>query len=254
MPDHARHHRRRADHGGRPTGAFWLVGLVVLTFLAASSAPTPLYVVLPERMGVLGTHPHHRLRQLRARAAGRRCYGRRHLRLPRPAARCCWPRWPSRPQHGRCSCSPTTCRCWWPPGSCRASRPGPTLGVASAALVDLQPAGTQLAGVVNGAGSTGGLALGALGVGAAGAAVPGSTHLVFVVLLVALVVLAVPVWRLPETVRRRPGALGRCGRGSPYRDRRGRRSRRSRRSWWRPGRWARCTSRSARRSPPASSA
>ena len=32
-------------------GAFWLVGLVVLTFLAAASAPTPLYVVLQREWG-----------------------------------------------------------------------------------------------------------------------------------------------------------------------------------------------------------
>ena len=41
------------DPTATPTrrGAFWLVGLVVVTFLAAASAPTPLYVVLQREWG-----------------------------------------------------------------------------------------------------------------------------------------------------------------------------------------------------------
>ena len=84
---------------------------------------------------------------------------------------------------------------------------GAATGVASAALVDLQPAGTQLGGVVNGAAATGGLALGALASGLLVQYAAHATTLVFVVLLAAFVLLAVPLYFLPETVSRRPGAL-----------------------------------------------
>lgn len=187
-------------------GAFWLVGLVVLTFLAAASAPTPLYVVLQREWGfsaltlttVFASYALALLVALLTVGGISDFLGRRPVLLAALAVEAA-----SMVLFLLADDVPLLVAARIVQGVAT----GATLGVASAALVDLQPAGTQLAGVVNGAGSTGGLALGALGSGLLVQLVPGSTHLVFVVLLVALVALAVPVWRLPETVGRRPGAL-----------------------------------------------
>ncbi|MCR6492667.1 MFS transporter [Cellulomonas sp. P24] len=78
-----------------------------------------------------------------------------------------------------------------------------TLG---ATLVDLNPAHTPgRAGLVNGVAPVGGLALGALGCGALVQFAPAPTHLVFVLLLVGTLLAGVVVARLPETSAKRPG-------------------------------------------------
>ena len=78
-----------------------------------------------------------------------------------------------------------------------------TLG---AALVDLNPphAPTR-AGLVNGVAPLGGLAFGALGCGALVQFAPAPTHLVYVVLLAGMALAAVSVARMPETSTRRAG-------------------------------------------------
>jgi MFS family permease len=52
-----------------------------------------------------------------------------------------------------------------------------------------------------------GLTLGALGAAALATYAPLPEHLVYIILLVASLVLAAVIWLLPETVKKRPGAL-----------------------------------------------
>jgi len=78
-----------------------------------------------------------------------------------------------------------------------------TLG---AALVDLNPAHAPgRAGMVNGVAPLSGLALGALGCGALVQFAPAPTHLVYALLLGGMLVAAAVVTRLPETSARRAG-------------------------------------------------
>ncbi|MFB8003194.1 MFS transporter [Nocardia sp. NPDC056000] len=76
----------------------------------------------------------------------------------------------------------------------------------SAALVDLEPARGR-AGVVTSVAPLTGLAFGALGSGLLVEFGPAPTRLVYIVLLVAMLAAAVIVARMPETSPRRPGAL-----------------------------------------------
>ncbi len=83
---------------------------------------------------------------------------------------------------------------------------GAFTGVTSAALVDLQAAGTQRGALVNSVGATLGLAIGALGSGLLVQAAPAPTVTVYLVLAAAFAGLLVALWRVPETVAGRPGA------------------------------------------------
>lgn len=85
---------------------------------------------------------------------------------------------------------------------------GAALTTLGAALVDLDPPHAPgRAGVVNGVAPLGGLAVGALGCGALVQLAPFPTHLVYALLLGGMVVAAYAVLRLPETSARRPGVL-----------------------------------------------
>jgi MFS family permease len=86
---------------------------------------------------------------------------------------------------------------------------GAAMSVLGAALVDLAPPGAKhRAGAVNSIAPTGGLALGAVGCGALVQFGPAPTHLVYAVLLAGMVVAGGAVLLMPETVTRRQGALG----------------------------------------------
>ncbi len=77
-----------------------------------------------------------------------------------------------------------------------------------AALVDLDPPERPgLAGVVSGLAPIGGLALGALAAGALVEYGPWATHLIYVLILAGLVGAAVVAALMPETGVRRPGAI-----------------------------------------------
>jgi len=186
--------------------AFWLVGLTVVAFLSASSAPSPLYVVFQQRWGfseltlttVFASYAIALLLALVTVGGLSDFVGRRPVLLAALALEAT-----SMVIFLSADSVPLLVLARVVQGLAT----GAATGVASAALVDLQPAGTQLAGVVNGAASTGGLALGALGAGLLVQLAPHAITLVFVVLLAAFVALAVPLWFLPETVRRRRGAL-----------------------------------------------
>jgi MFS family permease len=85
---------------------------------------------------------------------------------------------------------------------------GAAMTTLGAALVDLNPPHAPgRAGVVSGVAPLGGLAVGALGCGALVQFAPAPTHLVFILLLAGMVVSAVFVALMPETAVRRPGGF-----------------------------------------------
>jgi MFS family permease len=85
---------------------------------------------------------------------------------------------------------------------------GAAITALSATLVDLNPAHAPgRAGLVNGIAPTGGLAIGALGCGLLVQYAPAPTRLVYVVLVVGMVFAALAVAMMPETSARRPGGL-----------------------------------------------
>jgi MFS family permease len=85
---------------------------------------------------------------------------------------------------------------------------GAALTTLGAALVDLNPPHAPgRAGLINGIAPTAGLAVGALGCGALVQFAPEPTHLIWALLLAAMVLAAVVVARIPETSARRPGAV-----------------------------------------------
>ncbi|GAA4556251.1 MFS transporter [Planotetraspora kaengkrachanensis] len=83
---------------------------------------------------------------------------------------------------------------------------GAAAGAISAAVVDLQP-GPRQGALTNSVAPTVGLAVGALGAGLLLQYAPAPTTLPFALLAVVFVILAAAVAFLPETVSRRPGAL-----------------------------------------------
>ncbi len=86
---------------------------------------------------------------------------------------------------------------------------GAAVGALGAYLLDLQPTnGSRLGSLVNSAAATGGLGLGAVLAGLLLQYGPEPTRLVFEIFVVTFLVLAVATALLPETVRRRSGALG----------------------------------------------
>jgi MFS family permease len=84
---------------------------------------------------------------------------------------------------------------------------GAAMTTLGAALIDLNPPhAPRRAGVVNGVVPLAGLAIGALGCGALVQYGPAPTHLVYELLLGGMVLAAIAVAVLPETSARRPGA------------------------------------------------
>jgi MFS family permease len=85
---------------------------------------------------------------------------------------------------------------------------GAAMTTLGATLVDLEPAHARgRAGVVNSVAPTAGLALGALGCGALIEFGPSPTRFVYAILIAGMVVAAAVVARMPETSPRRPGAV-----------------------------------------------
>lgn len=81
---------------------------------------------------------------------------------------------------------------------------GAAITALSATLVDLNPG---RAGLINGIAPTGGLALGALGCGVLVQYAPAPTRLVYALFLAGMVIAAAVVLALPETSVRRPGGV-----------------------------------------------
>jgi MFS family permease len=85
---------------------------------------------------------------------------------------------------------------------------GAALTTLGATLVDLNPPHAPgRAGLINGIVPPAGLAFGALGCGALVQFAPSPTHLVYALLLAGMVVAALVVALIPETVTRRPGGV-----------------------------------------------
>ena len=85
---------------------------------------------------------------------------------------------------------------------------GAAVGVVGAYLLDLQPTdGSRLGSLVNGVAATGGLGLGAIASGVLIQYGPQPTRLIFGILTAAFIALALMTVVLPETVKRAPGAL-----------------------------------------------
>lgn len=85
---------------------------------------------------------------------------------------------------------------------------GLAMTAMGAALVDLNPPeNPSLAGIVSGMAPIGGLAVGALAAGALVEYGPWSTSLIYLLILAGLAGAAVVAWRMPETGSPRPGAL-----------------------------------------------
>jgi MFS family permease len=85
---------------------------------------------------------------------------------------------------------------------------GAAMTTLGAALVDMNPAHAPgRAGVVNGVAPLSGLAVGALGCGALVQFAPSPTHFIYALLLVGMAFAAVVVARMPETSARREGWL-----------------------------------------------
>ena len=85
---------------------------------------------------------------------------------------------------------------------------GMAMTAMGAALVDLNPPEhPALAGIVSGLAPISGLAVGALLAGTLVEYGPWSTSLVYLLILVGLLAAALVAWRMPETGPRRPGAL-----------------------------------------------
>lgn len=92
---------------------------------------------------------------------------------------------------------------------------GAAMTTLGATLVDLNPPhAPHRAGVITGAAPTFGLGLGALGCGVLAEYGPHPTRLVYVLLLAALVLAGLLVALIPETAQRRPASYGRFSRAS----------------------------------------
>lgn len=186
----------------RPNAAFVLVVMLVVTFLAASSAPSPLYALYRETWGfsafmltvVFGSYAFALLAALLVFGALSDHLGRRTVILGALAL-----------EIGAVVLFWTADSVGWLLGArvLQGVATGIATSVLSAMLLDLHPARGAL---FNGLAPMVGMAVGALGAAALVQFAPQPLHLVFEVLLVVFLVQAVLALRLPETVTRRPGA------------------------------------------------
>jgi MFS family permease len=208
-PFHGAGARRRVLRRGvlRRGASFWLVTATTAALLAASSAPSPLYPVYQAKFGfstvtltaIFAVYVFALLASLLVVGRLSDHLGRRPVLgaalVVEAAAMAVF-----LDAHGV--------------GALFAARTvqglatGAAVGVLGAYLLDLQPAtGSRLGSLVNSAAATGGLGLGAALTGGLIEYAPHPTRLVFVLLTAAFLVLAAATALLPETVRRRPGAL-----------------------------------------------
>jgi len=188
-------------------GAFWLVAAMTAAFLAASSAPSPLYPVLQAEFGfsaitltaIFAVYVLALLLSLLTVGRLSDFVGRRPVLavglVVEAAAMAVF--------LGADGV-----------GSLLVARivqglaTGAAVGVLGAYLLDLQPTdGSRLGSLVNSAAPTSGLGLGAIVTGVLVQYAPHPTRLVFAILTAVFLALAVATAALPETVQRVPGAL-----------------------------------------------
>ncbi len=188
-------------------GGFWLAGATVLLLLAASSAPSPLYVVYQQRFGfspatltaVFGIYALTLLAALLTVGGLSDHLGRRPVLLAALLLE---------------ALGMLVFLSAQGVGTLLLARAlqgfatGAATATASAVLVDLQPdLDARRGALVTSVASSLGLAAGALGSGLLVQFAPAPTTVVFVVLAVTFVVLAAVLRLLPESVTARPGAL-----------------------------------------------
>ncbi|RYF83207.1 MAG: MFS transporter [Comamonadaceae bacterium] len=186
----------------QPAAAFALVVTIVIAFLAASSAPSPLYALYREAWGfsafmltlAFGSYAFALLAALLVFGAlsdhlGRRTVILAALLLEIVAVVLFW----AADSIGWLLAARVL----------QGVATGIATSVLSAMLLDLHPARGAL---FNGLAPMAGMALGALGTSALVQFAPQPLHLVYEVLLAVFLLQTVLAWRLPETVARRPGA------------------------------------------------
>jgi len=188
-------------------GGFWLTGATVLLLLAASSAPSPLYIVYQQRFGfspamltaVFGIYALTLLAALLTVGGLSDHLGRRPVLVAALLLEALG-MLVFLTAHGVGTLLLARALQGFATGAATAA--------ASAVLVDLQPTLDPRRGaLVTSVASSLGLAAGALGSGLLVQFAPAPTTVVFVALTVTFVVLAVMLRLLPESVTARPGAL-----------------------------------------------
>lgn len=185
---------------------FWAIAAIVALYLAASAAPTPLYVVYQDEWGfssitltlVFAVYVFGLLASLLVLGALSDHLGRRPLAA------------------ASLLLEVLAMVLFLVAGSVEvlaAARivqgvaTGIALSTLGAALIDLNPPDDPaLAGVVSGMAPIGGLAIGALACGALVEYGPSPTHLVYVLILIGLAAAALVIARMPETSPKVPGA------------------------------------------------
>jgi predicted MFS family arabinose efflux permease len=189
-----------------PARAFWAMTAIMVTFTAASAAPSPLYVVYQQRWGfasstlteVFAVYALALLASLLVVGALSDHLGRRPVLAAAIVAEAV-----SVVLFLVASDVTTLAIARIVQGLAT----GAAVSTLGAALIDLQPAHAPgRGGVVNGVAPLAGLALGALGSGLLVQLAPAPTTLVWVVLLVMVAISAVAVALAPETSTLRPGA------------------------------------------------
>jgi MFS family permease len=186
---------------------FAAVAAIVVLFLAASSAPTPLYVVYQQQWGftasvltaVLGVYVLGLLGSLLVVGGLSDHIGRRPVLA------------------GAIALETVAMVLFLVAGDVvvlsvarllQGVATGAAISTLGAALVDLEPAHAKgRAGLVNSVAPLAGLALGALGCGALVEFGPAPTRLVYALLIGGMALAALIVARMPETSARRPGAV-----------------------------------------------
>jgi MFS family permease len=199
--------RRRQGRLSRPF-TFAAIGVIFVVFMAASAAPTPLYVVYQQEWGfsatvltvVFAVYVFALICSLLLFGALSDFIGRR------PVLACA------------IALEATSLLLFAAAGNVgvllvarvlQGIATGAAMTTLGATLVDLNPPHAPgRAGVVNGVAPVGGLALGAIGCGALVQFAPAPTHLVFLLLFTGMIGSAVVVALMPETAARRPGGLG----------------------------------------------
>ena len=191
------------DAGARHPAALWFMATVFVTFLAASTAPTPLYELYRAEWKfsaltltlIFSTYAFALLAALLVFGSLSDYRGRREILVValvlelaamlvfRNAGSATW-LFVARAVQGVAT--------------------GMATSTLSAGMVDVQP---QRGAMLNSIAPLFGMGVGALGAGALAQFVPAPTHDVFDVLLVVLALQAVAAFRLPETVSRRDGAI-----------------------------------------------
>ncbi|MDX3239116.1 MFS transporter [Streptomyces sp. ME03-5709C] len=187
---------------------FWLLAATLLAFLAASSAPSPLYVVYQHQWGfssivlttVFAIYVLALLVALLTVGGLSDHVGRRPVLLAALVVE---------------AAAMVVFLAADGVGALFLARilqgvaTGAAAGAISAGLIDLQPSPTSpLGSLLNAAAPAAGLAAGSLGAGLLVEYAPAPTRLVFAVLIAVFVVLAALVLFLPDPVSPRPGAWG----------------------------------------------